>query len=52
MNLSADGNNSPTQLRLLRQSDTRAEAEEKFPENSMGFDPRERLAKSDKASNV
>jgi hypothetical protein len=52
MNLSTDGNNSPAQLRLLRQSDTRVEAEEKFPENPMGFDPQERLAKSDKASNV
>jgi hypothetical protein len=52
MNLSANGNNSPTQLRLLRQSDNRAEAEEKFPENPMGFDPQKRLAKSDKASNV
>jgi hypothetical protein len=52
MNLSADGNKSPTQLRLLRQSDTRAEAEEKFLENPMGFDPQKRLAKSDKASNV
>jgi hypothetical protein len=52
MNLSTDRNNSPTQLRLLGQSDTRAEAEEKFLENPMGFDPQERLAKSDKASNV
>jgi hypothetical protein len=52
MYLRADGNNSRAQLRFLRQSDTRAEAEEKFPENPMGFDPQERLAKSDKASNV
>jgi hypothetical protein len=52
MNLSAGRKNSPAQLRLLRQSNTRAEAEEKFPENPMGFDPQKRLAKSDKASNV
>jgi hypothetical protein len=52
MSLSTDRNNSPAQLRFLRQSNTRAEVEEKFPENPMGFDPQERLAKSDKASNV
>jgi hypothetical protein len=52
MYLSADGNNSPAQLRFLRKSDTRAEAKEKFLENPMGFDPQERLTKSDKASNV
>jgi hypothetical protein len=52
MSLSAGGNNRPAQFRLPRQSNTRAEAEEKFPENPMGFDPQKRLAKSDKASNV
>jgi hypothetical protein len=52
VNLSADRNNSPAQLRFLRQGNTRAEAEEKFPENPMGFYPQKRLAKSDKASNV
>jgi hypothetical protein len=52
MSLSAGGNNSPAKFRLSRQSNTRAEAEEKFLENPMGFDPQKRLAKSDKASSV
>jgi hypothetical protein len=52
MNLSAGRNNSPAQLRFLRQSNTGAEAKEKFPEKPMGFDPQKRLTKSDKASNV
>jgi hypothetical protein len=52
MSLRMDRNNNPAQLRLLRQSNTRAEAEEKFLENPMGFDSQKRLAKSDKASNV
>jgi hypothetical protein len=52
MSLRMDRNNSPAQLRLLRQSNIRAEAKEKFLENPIGFDPQKRLAKSDKASNV
>jgi hypothetical protein len=52
MNLTAGGNDSPAQLRFPRQSNTGAEAKEKFPENPIGFDPQKGLAKSDKAGNV
>jgi hypothetical protein len=52
MNLRTGGNNNSAQLRFLRQSNTGAEAKEKFLEKPMGFDPQKRLAKSDKASNV
>jgi hypothetical protein len=52
MCLSVDKHNIPAQLRALRQRDTRAKAEKKLPENPMGFDPQERLAKSNKIGDM
>jgi hypothetical protein len=52
MCLGADRHNSPAQLRALRQRDTRAKAEKKLLENPMGFDPQERLAKSNKKGDM
>jgi hypothetical protein len=52
MNLRANRNSSSAQFRFFLESNSRAEMKEEFPENPMGFDPQERLAKSDEASNV
>jgi hypothetical protein len=52
MRLGAHRHNSPAQLRVFRQRDTRAEAEKEFPKNPMGFDPQERFTESDKIGDV
>jgi hypothetical protein len=52
MRLCAHRYNSPAQLRILRQRNTGAEAEQEFPKNPMGLDPQEGFAKSDEAGDM